>query len=366
MSTTTASAPSAASTAPSTITTVLSADEIGSVQNTIRGVIIATWILAVLAVSFRLFARRLSGAGFWWDDWLMVPALVRMVNYGLGEHWQADQDFNLTFFELGLWVSEICWTLVVSTVKLSVLAFYWRLFGRVSSFIRLAIRMMTVAVMLWGIAVLLATIFRCIPVPGNWDEAEDDTCRVDIFGLYYGSSASHVFTDIAILALPINPIRKLHMSRTLKQILYGIFALGGLVTIVSIIRLVWIIRAVNKNDEDPTWQLAYALIWTSVETNMAIVCACLPSLRPILALLSKRFREHSADGRTTNIFPMETRISLPNEERGGAGRNQISEEAEPYDPFLHTSYDPFRHASVGGQPTTTKEAISSRFSEACA
>ena len=75
---------------------------------------------------------------------------------------------------------------------------------------------------------LLATIFRCIPVPGNWDEAEDDTCRVDIFGLYYGSSASHVFTDIAILALPINPIRKLHMSRTLKQILYGIFALGGL------------------------------------------------------------------------------------------------------------------------------------------
>ena len=84
MSTTTASAPSAASTAPSTITTVLSADEIGSVQNTIRGVIIATWILAVLAVSFRLFARRLSGAGFWWDDWLMVPALVRsllVLNY---------------------------------------------------------------------------------------------------------------------------------------------------------------------------------------------------------------------------------------------------------------------------------------------
>lgn len=46
-------------------------------QPEIIGSIIATWVFAVIAVALRFFARRVSRAGFWWDDWLMLPALVR-------------------------------------------------------------------------------------------------------------------------------------------------------------------------------------------------------------------------------------------------------------------------------------------------
>lgn len=48
----------------------------GNENTRIRGSIIGTWALALIAVCLRFFARRRSKAGFWYDDWLMVPATV--------------------------------------------------------------------------------------------------------------------------------------------------------------------------------------------------------------------------------------------------------------------------------------------------
>ena len=42
----------------------------------ILGVNIATFILAVIAISLRFIARRLTRLPYWWDDWLMLPAIV--------------------------------------------------------------------------------------------------------------------------------------------------------------------------------------------------------------------------------------------------------------------------------------------------
>lgn len=42
----------------------------------ILGVNIATLALAAIAICLRFLSRRLSRAQFWWDDWLMLPAIV--------------------------------------------------------------------------------------------------------------------------------------------------------------------------------------------------------------------------------------------------------------------------------------------------
>lgn len=42
----------------------------------LRGIIISTWAIALVAVCLRFLARRLSKAGLWYDDWLMLPATV--------------------------------------------------------------------------------------------------------------------------------------------------------------------------------------------------------------------------------------------------------------------------------------------------
>lgn len=43
----------------------------------ILGVNIATFALACTAIVLRFISRRLSRATLWWDDWLMIPAIVR-------------------------------------------------------------------------------------------------------------------------------------------------------------------------------------------------------------------------------------------------------------------------------------------------
>lgn len=41
-----------------------------------QGTTLATWMLAIITVCLRFFARRLAKAGLWYDDWLVIPATV--------------------------------------------------------------------------------------------------------------------------------------------------------------------------------------------------------------------------------------------------------------------------------------------------
>lgn len=48
----------------------------GNAQLLIAGAVFSTWVLAVIAVVLRFASRRIAKAGFWVDDWLMLPALA--------------------------------------------------------------------------------------------------------------------------------------------------------------------------------------------------------------------------------------------------------------------------------------------------
>lgn len=51
--------------------------DLGDTQvSRILAVNIATFMLAVIAISLRFTARRLTSLPHWWDDWLMLPAIV--------------------------------------------------------------------------------------------------------------------------------------------------------------------------------------------------------------------------------------------------------------------------------------------------
>ena len=177
----------------------------------IQGSILATWALAVIAVCLRFLARRLSKAGLWYDDWLIVPATVSILSEGPDCHWESAQahtkhsssprryawlarsgvgDPNCTssrtmdVYELtsdchaivtkqGLGqdiefltpytilslsktivISEICWGVVIWIVEYSILALYWRLFSTHQRLIRVIIWVLTALVTCWGIAVV--------------------------------------------------------------------------------------------------------------------------------------------------------------------------------------------------------------------
>jgi hypothetical protein len=103
-----------------------------------------------------------------------------------------------------------------------------------------------------------------------WDRTIPGGHCVDNTAFLLGNSIPNIATDIAILLLPLPFIWRLQQSKSRKIALSGIFLLAGFVCIVSIIRLVIQLRT-DFTSPDLTWSITEFVIWTNVETNLAIV-----------------------------------------------------------------------------------------------
>ncbi|KAK2036964.1 hypothetical protein LZ31DRAFT_482399, partial [Colletotrichum somersetense] len=191
---------------------------------------------------------------------------------------------------LGLFISEVSYAIVITTIKCSTLMFYWRNFGTRKS-IRIIIWALSGVVTAWCIAVLLVTIFQCIPTHAFWDRFDplnpmsptDFYCGVDSNMFFNGNSIPNIITDAFVVTMPIPYVLSLEMSKPQKFALIGVFMLGTFVTVISMVRFHAILSADLKSP-DITWNNCSSIVWTNVEANIAIVCACLPSLKPLISL----------------------------------------------------------------------------------
>ncbi|KAI6084699.1 hypothetical protein F4821DRAFT_242130 [Hypoxylon rubiginosum] len=266
------------------------------------GSLLTTWIVATIVVALRFYAHRLIRTPFWREDWLVLGALVSagvhvytsliyMVSHGVGRHiWVGSPD-AAEVWATGLFISEVVYTLTVVMVKLSTLSFYWRLFASKRS-IRIPIWILVSIVSAWGIAVLLITFFQCSPPRAFWDRYDpihalapgDYSCSVNTNNFFIGNSIPNIVSDACIVFLPLPYIWSLQMRRAQKIALGGIFLLGIFVTIISGVRLLFILT-VDVTSPDITWNFSDTIIWTNTEGNLAIVGCCLPLLKPIAVIV---------------------------------------------------------------------------------
>lgn len=152
---------------------------------------------------------------------------------------------------------------------------------------------------------MLIVIFNCTPIAGAWNFNLALTAKcVDKKSFYTGGSVPNVITDLILVILPLPYVWSLHASITQRVVLGGIFALGTFVSIVSMIRLSILLDTAGDT-LDLTYTYKDVYLWSLVEINVGLVCACLPSLRPIVRVLGlNRFfssgRSRPTDQRTPN------------------------------------------------------------------
>lgn len=80
-----------------------------------------------------------------------------MIQHGLGKHiWVGPADAAVVWAR-GLFISELSYTIIICSIKFSVLAFYWRIFKQ--SQIRIPIYVIGTIVSCWGVAVVSAGLF---------------------------------------------------------------------------------------------------------------------------------------------------------------------------------------------------------------
>jgi hypothetical protein len=132
----------------------------------------------------------------------------------------------------------------------------------------------------WSLAFILVIIFQCKPINGVWDRSVQSKC-LSIKAIAFSSAAISIAEDFLILLMPITQLIGLQMTLRKKLNLLGMFSVGAFATITSIIRLKFIVSL--DNSADPTWDNVIPIVWSLIEINVAIICACLPSIRALLS-----------------------------------------------------------------------------------
>ncbi|KAL9118101.1 MAG: hypothetical protein Q9187_005355 [Circinaria calcarea] len=255
---------------------------------------IAVYTLAGVAVFLRFLSRRLARVGYWWDDWLALMALVDAVTrFGIGKHAVTTSRKGVHNVYKALYILEITYAITTTLVKYSILCFYWRIFK--VTHLKLPFYIMFGVVTAWFIAAELGAIFKCVPASSLWNPSVHGHC-FDIRKFLIGTAVPNILTDIILLFMPLPFVWTLQITRAQRLAVTAVFLVGAFVTVVSVIRLVvWL----QLKHIDPTWNFFPGVLWNLVEPNIAVVSACLPTMRPILRSVIGSSPQPSVPGKSS-------------------------------------------------------------------
>ncbi|GAB1317360.1 hypothetical protein MFIFM68171_07570 [Madurella fahalii] len=266
-------------------------------------------LLTTAIVGLRLVARFLTGAGLWWDDYLILFALPQgigmLIIQGLWAPMGVGYPMNETMPNLPhilrMLVSyELIYVVSISTVKLSVMIFYLRVF--VNNGLRMATKIALAFVCLWSIGNLLQVFLLCRPFARSYDPTIPGECG-DQVASFIAIGAFNIITDIVILALPLPTVWSLKMTTATKLGLTGVFLIGLIVSVVAIIRIIALTQLDLNN---LTGTMIWADFWSTTEPLLAIMCVSMPMLGTLRARCAssrgtaKSNHYYHSDGNPTN------------------------------------------------------------------
>ncbi|KAL8934398.1 MAG: hypothetical protein Q9216_005931 [Gyalolechia sp. 2 TL-2023] len=288
-------------------------------------------VIVNIAIVARLYARKISNVRLWWDDFIIILALVTRsqlqlsiesvlmieqlfdwgisvgiwldVKYGgFGRHSARvggpvnDEEFS-NFFKIFL-ALELLYLCCSTATKASLVLLYYRIFRLVKWF-RWLLALAWATVFIYFFVCVFVAIFECKPVSFKWDKTiEGGTC-IDQDKFYRLNGIANLLIDFMLWSLTLPVVWRLNLNFRQKLSVSGIFLLGLLACTASIVRVV----TFNQVREiDSTYTLVNVILWSAIEQSTGIVCACLPTTRPILGrLLTKMKRsDKNSDGTPKN------------------------------------------------------------------
>ena len=125
----------------------------------------------------------------------------------------------------------------------------------------------------------MTTILSCHPIQGFWEQSIAHTC-INNLDFALGVNIPNIIFDVIIMALPLGWLWRIRNSLSQKIALAVVYAVAGFVVAVGAVRLQCIVEYAASTDF--TWDFVPIGILTALETNSALVCACLPAMSPIL------------------------------------------------------------------------------------
>ncbi|KAL7818735.1 hypothetical protein V8C44DRAFT_175911 [Trichoderma aethiopicum] len=247
--------------------------------------------LAVVIVGCRLYARIVTGAKLWWDDFLILISMPLGIGMlviqglyapmGVGRHSSETQENLVIILKLTI-AYALTYTSCITLVKLSILCFYLRVFP--NSKLRIATQIVIGIVTLWGLGSVLMFFFVCRPFEATWNPLAGGTCS-DRIATFLAVGAYNIVSDVIILALPLRTIWTLNTRSQMKVALTVLF-LTGLLR-VSVVASCRVITLTHLHMDNVTGTMVWADFLSTLEANLGIICVSLPMLGPLVVRYTK-------------------------------------------------------------------------------
>ncbi|KAJ6178544.1 hypothetical protein N7519_009005 [Penicillium mononematosum] len=239
---------------------------------------IVSIVPATICVILRFIARHVACAGLWWDDYTIAVSLIPLYDYG--RHAQYVSAEKVKGFGKSFMAVQLVYFTNAVITKASLLLLFHRIFGVVRGF-RWILWVSAFLVVAYFIVCSIVSIVGCSPVSKSWDKSQPGHC-IDEVAFFRWNGVGNMLLDFLVLCLPFPMAWRVNTTIRQKCILTGIFLLGGFVCVVSILRIVSFESAALN---DPTFTSVGPETWSSVEQSVGIMCACLPTLRPLFRRL---------------------------------------------------------------------------------
>ncbi|OAA50738.1 Major facilitator superfamily domain, general substrate transporter [Cordyceps fumosorosea ARSEF 2679] len=287
-------------------------------------VTVITLVIASVFVFARMVCRYFIVKKITWGDrimmlaWLIAFFLSFTVAFGtfngLGKYDQDIDIRDLPRLRRCEYVFSILYNPALMAAKTSILLFYLRLAKNTQLVLRYASWFTLIVVNLAGTVLTLMNIFQCLPIHAAWQAFYGGTAKcIPLLTEFICASPVNIVTDLAILALPIPVLTGMRLPPRQKTILILTFAVGIFVTIVDVVRVYYLQQAIGSSSvgthssdsrfgayADFAYYASLSLMWSVVEVNVIIACACIPTLKPlVLRLLPAMLYDYNRTGTVT-------------------------------------------------------------------
>ncbi|KAM0715452.1 hypothetical protein Q7P37_008950 [Cladosporium fusiforme] len=328
----------------------------------VMAVSIALLVIATVFVFFRMLSRAAIVKKVATDDYSMVIAWIIAVGmtmsviwgtrYGLGRHQENIPPDWLPTLKKYNYAFSVLYNPALMTSKTSILVFYLTLSKSNHTF-----RWATIATLFvvnaGGFALTMLNIWQCTPVAAVFHSPIPETANcTDIVTIYLSSAPLNIITDLAILFLPMPILTSMRLPKKQKIILIVTFSFGVFVAAVDVVRIAYLQSAaqtrlenIHSNDDEPNtltaestdfpWYASLSFMWSVVEVNIGIMCACVPALKPLVSRFLPRMLRDAGDVTEKDSSTSGRRYTY-NSEMANAHRVPSMVEAPPPPPQAHT------------------------------
>lgn len=220
----------------------------------------------------------------------------------------------------------------LTAVKFSIAFQYKRMF--ITPGFQRYVKLLFVVLTIYGLFLAFSTIISCWPVRFYWTRVRPNSGSgqcLPFDTMFFVYTGLNIMTDIMIVASPLPVLARMHLPVRQKMSLFALFTIGGTlyvviyftlsaplfsiitittfnftsliilvlifessltdhsITIISIIKL-FIFRSADLSSiSDTTIKNIPLSTWSSIEISVAIICSCIPSLKPLVKPLVARF-----------------------------------------------------------------------------